>query len=222
MEAEKALRILTINTQSKKNQASQRIDADYAETDINKIDKTLTKINNTWKIDYAEKPKIRSSEKTKLEKLFDDYLENKTDNFNSHYLKLLAFSYPQMYCLPQKKSDEKLSLLQSKNGFQIRKVLKLFSKHKKSRRFFLDGLVISYLDNYDESTKKFRDNFLSFLKRLNYCKNVKYLFRPGDLALMLQLSPKKYYIDKILDLGLRGSVINTKYFIKIKNDYEFK
>ena len=76
----------------------------FVSKETDKILNSLTlAIKKELKIDYSKTLKFKPSEKERLQQIYVNYLTGKSDDFNSHYIQLLAWHIHELDVLPVKK-----------------------------------------------------------------------------------------------------------------------
>ena len=64
-------------------------------------------IKKELKIDYSKTLKFKPSEKERLQQIYVNYLTGKSDDFNSHYIQLLAWHIQDFKIIKKKIAKDK-------------------------------------------------------------------------------------------------------------------
>ena len=125
----------------------------FANKDIDRTVRSLTlAIKKELKVDYSRTVKLKPKEKERLTQIFINYLTGKSDDFNSHYIQLLAWQLLEIKVMPTK-AGNKVSIFEySPNPLAlftvIEKTFKLFQKKRIDVNKVSYALILNYLNNY--------------------------------------------------------------------------
>ena len=82
---------------------AQEYDDFMSKKRIDTIEKNIAEIKDIFKIDYTKPLKMSKKEAEELRRLILDFVRTKKDNFNTHYIQLLAWHLHELDVLPVKK-----------------------------------------------------------------------------------------------------------------------
>lgn len=187
----------------------------------NEIKIYTKKISNEFQIDYSQKINFRTGEKEKLTRMFANYLSGKKNDFNVHYIKLLAWNIMDIK-IPIKNKGI-ISIMEYKPTIPFapntltEKTFRLFRTYAERISF---ALLISYLNNYDHATKRYINNLWRYLRDLKYriiffdsTKAVEYVDKLTAKALNIT------FAQKLEMLEIPKVLYNTKYFKDVFGAY---
>lgn len=179
-----------------------------------------SKIKKEFTLDYSKKIKFRKDEKSRLEKIYVDYLIGKSDDFNSHYIQLLAWYLLELKLI-SKKDGTKVSIFEySPNPFApytvIEKTFRLFLRNRTIAKKVSIPLILLYLNNYKISSNRFKRNLHRYLSFIRFSKdnNIYFFTRTETDLLKYSFSRTKEFLfhDRMLKFGLSETVLTTNYF----------
>lgn len=184
------------------------------------IESVKLKIQKEFSLDYSIKIKFRKDEKARLEKIYFDYLMGKSDDFNTHYIQLLAWYLLELKIM-SKKDGKKVSIFEySPNPLApytvIEKTFKLFFKNRSIAKKVSIPLILLYLNNYRIASNRFKRNLHRYLNYIRFSKDINVYFFTRSESDLLKYSFSRtnefLFPSRLIKLGLNETVLNTSYF----------
>ena len=197
------------------------------QTDRNILSFT-SKIKDNFEINYSKKIEMSTSEMKELKLLIIDFLKNKKNNFNSHYIQLLAWHIDDMKVMNQKTkfAERSVSFLEYAPNpllpFTVtNKIFQLFEKTNIEPEKVTTALLLNYLNNYERASSRFKTVLRRYLKSIKYIKDVDIFFNFITLGQFLTKKRIEYkkigdgekFLRSLLELsGVNPVLLETKYF----------
>lgn len=220
-------------TISQKNSYANEYDDFMSKKKITVIEKDIDEIKERFSIDYTRPIQITKKEEENLKKLVIEYLREKKDNFNSHYIQLLAWHIHELEVIPIKQHGvvRNVTILQysPKSIIPIsatNRIFALFLPRRIETEKVSNALLLNYLNNYQYTSQRFKNVLNSYLKRIHYSKNTDIYFNNVKVVSIIEKKTpqsKMSYRNRLKTLGLREFTLHTKYFdnaLKGYKDYE--
>ena len=197
---------------------------------IDTIEKTIVEIKETFKIDYTIPLKMTKKEEQELRKLVLEFVREKKDNFNSHYIQLLAWHIHELDVLPVKKHGliRNVTIFEYSPSSLIpitatNRIFGLFLPKRIESEKVSTALVLNYLNNYEHASARFMSVLNSYLKRIHFSKNTDVYFNFLNVVNYIEKktpASKLNYFERLKILGIRENTIHTKYFINALKGYK--
>ena len=200
---------------------------------ITTIEKDIAEIKDRFSIDYTRPINITKKEEETLKKMVLEYLREKKDNFNSHYIQLLAWHIHELEIIPIKQHGvvRNVTMLRysPKSIIPISATNRLFGLFMPKRidtEKVSTALLLNYLNNYQYASTRFKNVLNSYLKRIHYSKNTDIYFNYFNVVSVIEKktpASKMSYRNRLKTLGLREITLHTEYFnsaLKGYKDYE--
>lgn len=200
-----------------------RNNSSFASREIDRKVRSLTlAIKKELKVDYSVVKKFRDKEKERLEQIYVRYLTGKGDDFNSHYIQLLAWHLLEIKVM-KTKDGRKLSIFEySPNPLApytvIEKTFKLFSK----RRIDVDkvsfALILSYLNNYKIASNRYKNELRRYLRSIRFAEDLDIYFDINKVITYTMNKTAKVvpeaepFPERLLSLKIRQRTLDTIYF----------
>lgn len=197
------------------------------------IEKNIAEIKDTFSIDYTRPLKMTKKEEETLKKLITEYVRGKKDNFNSHYIQLLAWHIHELEVIPVRKHGvvRNVTFLEYSPNALIpisatNRIFGLFLPKRIETEKVSTALLLNYLNNYEYASSCFMGVLSSYLKRIHYSKNTEIYFNYSNVVSVIERKTpvsKMSYRNRLTTLGLREITLHTKYFdnaLKGYKDYE--
>ena len=188
-----------------------------------KIELLTLGIKKKLSLDYEVPLKFKQNEKEKLERIFVNYLTGKADDFNSHYIQLLAWNLVDLKIMrPKKGSDDRVSIFEYSpnplNPFSvIEKTFRLFRTKRIKFEKVAYPLLYNYLNNYKIVSKRYKSELNRFLSKGKFFNELNLCFATNiynDVVLYLDT---KYHSgdgfpEDIKQVQLPNVFLKTKFF----------
>lgn len=144
-----------------------------------KIKKITSKISSSFKVDYSVEMKFRAGEEKRLKEIYINYLLGKKDDFNSHYIRLLAWHLQDLKVMNKKNSM--LSIFEYQPFALapftvIEKTFRLFSRNRIEPNKAAFPLVMNYLNNYKSASKRYKFNLYRYLRSIKFAGDLDVYF----------------------------------------------
>ncbi|UKI56271.1 MAG: hypothetical protein L6V90_03675 [Treponema succinifaciens] len=156
---------------------------------INTVQNTIEEIKESFLIDYSKPLVMTEIEKANLFEMITDFIINKKNIFNSHYIQLLAWHIHELKILPVKKHGiiHNVSFLEYSPNPLIpisatNRIFTLFSPRRIPPEKVSTALLLNYLNHYEMASARFKNVLKSYLKRIRYSKNVNLYFNYGNFV----------------------------------------
>lgn len=191
--------------------------------DVDRQVRALTlNIKKELKVDYSRTVNFKPKEKERLQQIFLDYLTGKSDDFNSHYIQLLAWHLQDLKILT-KKDGTKISIFEySPNPLAIHtiieKTFKLFQKKRINVDKISFALILNYLNNYKIASNRYRNVLKSYLKSIHFSEdldvyfNIKNVITYTNNKTSKQVPLSEPFPERLLRLHIRPRTLDTVYF----------
>lgn len=196
---------------------------------ITTIEKRISEIKDTFKIDYTKPMEMTEKEKQELKKIILDFVKGKKDNFNTHYIQLLAWHIHELDALPVKKHGvlQNVTFLEYAPSSFIpitatNRIFTLFLPRRIETEKVSTALVLNYLNNYEYASPRFKSVLNSYLKCIHFSKNTDVYFNFANVIKYIEKktpSSKLDYFKRLKTMGIRENTIQTKYFIDALKGY---
>ncbi|MDO4481057.1 MAG: hypothetical protein Q4B56_08370, partial [Erysipelotrichaceae bacterium] len=195
----------------------------FASKEVDRKVRSLTlAISKELKVDYSKTMKFKPGEKERLTQIFIDYLTGKSDDFNSHYIQLLAWQLLELKIIPTKK-DYKLSIFEySPNPLAlysvIEKTFKLFNKKRINVEKISYALILNYLNNYKIASNRYKNELKKYLKSIRFSEDIDVYFNINNVIQYTMnktvklVPPMEPYPERLLHLKIRTRTLDTIYF----------
>ncbi len=195
----------------------------FANKDIDRTVRSLTlAIKKELKVDYSRTVKFKSKEKVRLTQIFINYLTGKSDDFNSHYIQLLAWQLLEIKVMPTK-AGNKVSIFEySPNPLAlftvIEKTFKLFQKKRINVNKVSYALILNYLNNYKIASNRYRNELRKYLKSIKFSEDLDVYFNINNVITYTVnktsklVQPGEPYPERLLRLKIRSRTLDTVYF----------
>lgn len=188
------------------------------------IHKITLKIKKNLEVNYSIPSITNSNELERIKQIYVNYLLGKTDDFNSHYIQILAWNLFNLKIM-KTKSGEQVSVFEySPNPLVlysvVEKTFKLFEKRRISTKKVSYALLITYLNNYKSASNRYKNNLRKYLKDIKFQKYTS-LFFVSDyekiFKYFFKLSQKFEnevitFPEWLSNLKIPESLLNTTYF----------
>lgn len=182
-------------------------------------------IKKEFEKDYSTTLKFKPMEKELLEKMFIDYLVGRSDDFNTHYIQLLAWNLIDIKVMPSKNSEKQSIFEYSPNPLApytvIEKTFKLFQEKRIDPEKISYALILNYLNNYKIASNRYKSELKKYLKAVKFSENLNIYFNVGtvvDYTIIktnrfgLYSEKLKKYPEYLKRLELRKRTLDTVYF----------
>lgn len=232
MESLTALENLQENI-SQINSYANEYDDFMSKKKIISIEKDIEEIKERFSIDYTKPLNMTKKEEETLKKLVIDYLREKKDNFNSHYIQLLAWHIHELEVIPIKQHGvvRNVTILaySPKSIIPIsatNRIFGLFMPRRIETEKVSTALLLNYLNNYQYASTRFKNVLNTYLKRIHYSKNTDIYFNYHNVVSIIEKKTpvsKMSYRNRLSTLGLREITLHTLYFdnaLKGYKDYD--
>lgn len=198
--------------------------ASFVSSEIDQKVKLLTAaIKNDLKVDYSAGKEFKPNEKERLIKIYVDYLTGKSDDFNSHYIQLLAWHLHELKIISPKKGD-KLSIFEyAPNPFAIytviEKTFRLFNKRRIHSGKVSYALLLTYLNNYKSASNRYKHELRKYLKGIRFCEDLDVYFNIDNIIDYTVSKTSKTvaletpFPERLLKLRIPARTLDTKYFV---------
>lgn len=199
---------------------------------IDSVQKNIKDIKESFLVDYSKSLPMAETEKENLCTMITDFIRNKNDTFNSHYIQLLAWYIHELKILPVKKHGavHNVTLLEySPNPLipitSTNRMFSLFSARRIAPEKVSTALLLNYLNNYEKASLRFKNVLKSYLKRIHYSANVNLYFNYEGGVFNVENNIPNQKIncyEKLKQLGISENLMQTKYFKDVMKKYEDK
>jgi hypothetical protein len=203
---------------------------------VNKeIDRTVCSltlsIKKELKIDYSKTLNFKPKEKERLLQIYINYLIGKNDEFNSHYIQLLAWHIQDLKVMSKKiGKDEKgeikyvnVSIFEYSpnllNPFSvIEKTFKLFNKKRIDVNKISFALIMNYLNNYKIASNRYKKELKKYLRAIKFCDDLDIYFDFEKVIInTINKTEKQFYLDtsfpkRLQNLKISPRTLDTVYF----------
>lgn len=193
------------------------------------IEKRISEIKDTFKIDYTKPLEMTKKEEQELKRIILDFVKGKKDNFNTHYIQLLAWHIHELYVLPVKKHGvlQNVTFLEYAPSSFIpitatNRIFNLFLPRRIETEKVSTALVLNYLNNYEHASPRFMSVLNSYLKRIHFSKNTDVYFNFANVIKYIEKktpASKLDYFERLKTMGIRENTIQTRYFINALKGY---
>lgn len=181
-------------------------------------------IKNELKVDYSKTIAFKPGEKERVTRIYVNYLiSNKQDDFNSHYIQLLAWHLHELKIMSQKKG-EKLSVFEySPNPLWpfttvIEKTFQLFKKKRIDVTKVSYALILNYLNNYKIASGRYKNNLRKYLKSIKFSEDLDVYFNVRNVPTYVAYRtakitpPTEPYFERLHHLKIDLRTLDTMYF----------
>lgn len=203
-----------------------------ANKDIDAQVRALTStIKNDLKIDYSRPATFRPGEQERLLRIYLDYLTGKADDFNSHYIQLLAWHLHELR-LPQKKGGHLTAFSYSPNPLVpftiIEKTFRLFHKKRIDVNKVSYALVLTYLDNYRFASNRYKNELRRYLRSIKFSDDLDVYFNTKNIMTYVanktaKIAPSEEpFPERLLRLKIKPRTLETLYFSDAWSEWMLK
>ena len=145
----------------------------FANKEIDRKVRSLTlEIKKELKVDYSKTVNFKPKEKERLTQIYLDFLTGKSDDFNSHYIQLLAWHLQDLKVMPTKKGYKVSIFEYAPNPLAlftvIEKTFKLFQKKRIDVDKVSYALILNYLNNYKIASNRYKNELRKYLKGIKF------------------------------------------------------
>lgn len=193
-----------------------------ANKDIDAQVRALTSaIKNELKVDYSKTVAFKPGEKERVQSIYINYLTNKKDDFNSHYIQLLAWHLHEL-SLPQKKGGHLTAFSYSPNLLApftiIEKTFRLFYKKRIDVNKVSYALVLTYLDNYRFASNRYKNELRRYLRNIHFSDDLDVYFNIKNIMTYvvnktIKSAPSgEPFPERLLRLKIKPRTLETLYF----------
>ncbi|MDO5773989.1 MAG: hypothetical protein Q4P16_06745 [Spirochaetales bacterium] len=196
---------------------------------INTVQNTIEEIKESFLVDYSKPLVMTEIEKANLFGMITDFIINKKNIFNSHYIQLLAWHIHELKILPVKKRGivHNVSFLEYSPNPLIpitatNRIFSLFLSRRIAPEKVSTALLLNYLNHYETASSRFKNVLKSYLKRIRYSKNVNLYFNYRDIIFNIKNNIPISCYEKLKQLGISENLLQTKYFKDVMKKYEDK
>lgn len=187
-----------------------------------KIKKITSQIKKNFKVDYYVELNFRAGEKERLTEIYKNYLFGKKNDFNSHYIRLLAWHLHELKIMQKKNSM--LSVFEYQPLALapltvIEKTFRLFSKNRIETEKVSFPLVMNYLNNYKIASNRYKLNIYKYLKHIKFADDLKVYFVGIEkiFSWVVQRTIGKAEVgadfsERLLSLAIPERTLDTVYF----------
>ncbi|MCH5150969.1 MAG: hypothetical protein J1G30_09915 [Spirochaetales bacterium] len=203
--------------------AESRNSVPFANEKIEKKVQSLTfAIKDTFKIDYSRPVAFKLGEKERVQRIYIDYLTGKADDFNSHYIQLLAWHLHELKIMS--KNGNTLSVFEYPpfplTPFTVvEKTFRLFHKKRIDVNKVSYALILNYLDNYKSASNRYKRVLRIYLKSIKFSDELDvYFFDANKVQAYVANKTAKtaplteLYPERLSRLKIRPITLNTAYF----------
>lgn len=195
----------------------------FAGKDIDKeIHRLTLQIKEKLKVDYSVTVKYKPKEKEYLEKIFIEYLTGQNDDFNSHYIQLLAWNLIDFKVMNVKKIGKQSIFEYSPNPLTpytvIEKTFRLFQRKRIDTEKVSFALILNYLNNYKIASNRYKSELKRYLKSIRFSDNLDVYFNINNVINYVITKTSKMsdfnepYPKRLLKLKIRQRTLDTVYF----------
>ena len=197
--------------------------ASFISKEVDEKVRSLTiAIKEDLKVNYSARKDFKPNEKERLGKIYVDYLIGRADDFNSHYIQLLAWHLHELKIMTSKKGG-KLSIFEyAPNPFAIytviEKTFRLFNKKRTDANKVSYALILTYLDNYKIASNRYKNELRKYLKGIRFCEDLDIYFNINNIIdytvskTSKTVKPDTPFPERLLKLRIRPRTLDTKYF----------
>lgn len=180
-------------------------------------------IKDNFSTNYCKPIKFKETEIDVLHRYISDYLNKKQDNFDNHYIQLLAWNIFDLKPISKKIKGKKteISYLEYEPGVLnpnpvTKKIFKLFMNHYDCKERIGSALLMVYLNNYDKASEYYTELLKKYLKSTRITRNINLFFnvkKVGNYAGWKIFTEKYKSFNRRMELlNIRSAFFNTKYF----------
>ena len=188
-----------------------------------KVKSLTVAIKKDLKVDYSTGRKFKPNEKERLVNIYVAYLTGKSDNFNSHYIQLLAWHLLDLKIMPSKDRSTKVSIFEyAPNPFAIytviEKTFRLFNKKRIDSNKVSYALISTYLNNYNTASNRYKNELRKYLKGIRFCEDLDVYFNINNIISYTinktskTTAPEAPFPERLTKLRIHTKTLNTKYF----------
>lgn len=193
-----------------------------ANKDIDAQVRALTSaIKNELKVDYSKTVAFKPGEKERVQSIYINYLTNKKDDFNSHYIQLLAWHLHELKIM--QKNGNPLSIFEySPNPLApftvIEKTFRLFHKKRIDVEKISYALILNYLNNYKVASNRYKKELRAYLKSIKFSEDSDVYFDINNVLTYVAkrtakvAPPTEPYPKRLRRLKIRLRTLDTVYF----------
>lgn len=195
----------------------------FVNKDIDRQIRSLTlAIKKELKVDYSKEIKFKPKEKERLSQILIDYLTEKSDDFNSHYIQLLAWHLSDIKVM-HTKEGKKISIFEYSPSFfsffsVVEKTFKLFQKKRIDVNKVSYALILDYLNNYKIASNRYKNVLKKYLKEINFSEELNVYFNTNNTILYTMnktsglVPSSEPYPERLLKLKIKLKTLDTVYF----------
>lgn len=202
--------------------AESRNSVPFANEKIEKKVQSLTfAIKDTFKIDYSRPVAFKLGEKERVQRIYIDYLTGKADDFNSHYIQLLAWHLHELKIMS--KNGNTLSVFED-HPFPlvpftiIEKTFRLFHKKCIDVNKVSYALVLTYLDNYRFTSNRYKNELRRYLRSIKFSDDLDVYFNIKNIMTYVANKTAKTapsgepFPERLSRLKIKPRTLETLYF----------
>lgn len=195
----------------------------FANKEIDRKVRSLTlAIKKELKVDYSKTVNFKPKEKERLTQIYLDFLTGKSDDFNSHYIQLLAWHLQDLKVMPTKKGYKVSIFEYAPNPLAlftvIEKTFKLFQKKRIDVDKVSYALILNYLNNYKIASNRYKNELRKYLKGIKFSEDLDIYFNISNVITYTVnktakiVPPMEPYPERLLRLKIRPRTLDTMYF----------
>lgn len=195
--------------------ASQYHNFISTKTDL-EIEKSIREIRKKFLVDYTKPMKMSAKELQNLKIMVAEFLRDKKDNFNTHYIQLLACHIDDIKILKGGTSFLEYAPSPLLPISATNKIFTLFLPKRIDSEKIATALLLNYLNNYRKASTRFKTLLRRYLKGIKYSRDVDIYFNMVKIGQILIRQPpekrEKYLENASALFGIRECTLNTNYF----------
>ena len=184
--------------------------------------KLTLNIKKEFKTDYSVPLKFREKEKERLEKIFADYLLGKSDDFNSHYIQLLAWNLIDLKVMNSKKFGRQSVFEYSPNPLApytvVEKTFRLFQNKRIASEKISFALILNYLNNYKIASSRYKNELKKYLRSIRFSDDLDVYFNVNSVVKYTIMKTAGIfdidapYPERLVKLKIKQRTLDTVYF----------
>lgn len=195
----------------------------FANKEIDQKVRSLTlAIKKELEVDYSKTVHFKPKEKERLTQIYINFLTGKSDDFNSHYIQLLAWHLLELKVIAQKNGDKVSIFEYAPNPLAIftviEKTFRLFQKKRVDVNKVSYALILNYLNNYKVASNRYKNELRKYLKIIKFSDDIDVYFNINNvLSYTLNktekiVAPMTSFPERLLRLRIRPRTLDTIYF----------
>ena len=180
---------------------------------------------------------MSKNEGDELRNLILDFIKEKKDNFNSHYIQLLAWHIDDIKIMKIKAAEgEKFVSFLEYDPPAIfifsmtNKIFSLFDQSHIESEKVSAALLLNYLENYEKTSQRFKNVLKKYLRTTNHSKIYEIYFDFEKLRIFIDrkkleihqkpLSGGNFLENLLKSSGINEKILATKYFRDALNELQ--